>query len=273
MPPAATLLDPLALTLPRLPDACEGLRIVHLTDIHARADTRRIDRLIDRLASARLDLVLVTGDTQHRGADPAHALGVLDRLTARVRPTLGTFGVFGNHDGTAFRTAALDLPVHWLEDAAHVLRDKPIELLGLGGTADGAPPDAARLAQSLAEARAGLDQGNPRIRPLRLMLVHFPRHLTQGVDLGADLVFAGHTHGGQVRLPWGQALHADEDLPLHMGSGLLRCGQTLCVLSRGLGYSKVKLRIFCPPHAILATLRKGPMPGQPSDSIELVRHW
>ncbi len=277
MPPVAKLFEPIDISLPCLPAGLVGLRIAHLSDMHARASNRVLDRLIDRLGSSRLDMVLLTGDIQHRGADPEHAIALLERLCEHVHPPLGIFGVFGNHDSPAFRERSMGLPVHWLTDGVHSIADRGIEMMGFCGQADGTPADSVTLACRAAEAWGQTRPPNAPVgiadRPLRIFLCHYPEQLVQATELGADLVFCGHTHGGQVRLPWGQAVIACNDFPLGMASGLLRSRQTLCVISRGLGYSQVKLRVFCPPHAIMCTLRKGSMPGRPCDGIELIRSW
>lgn len=268
-PTSRHLLDPIDLPLPGLTDRLVGCRLLHLTDLHARSHRSPLDPLLHRLSAARLDLGLLTGDIQHRTADPAHAIDLLTRLTRTVSPRLGWFGVFGNHDSPAFRAAAEDLPIHWLINDTCTTPDGLLQILGLSPDADAGPADAVTLACRLADTAAPPTAGPP----IRLLLCHHPEQLITATDLHADLVFCGHTHGGQIRLPGGRALHIGADLPLRMGSGLLRCRDTLCVLSRGIGHSQVRIRLFCPPQAPLCTLRKAPMPGTASQAITLIRRW
>lgn len=270
MPASRSLIEPLDLTLPALPAGLEGLRLAHLSDLHVRKPTRRFDRLLSRLAASRLDLLLLTGDFQDRTAPPGHTLELLQRIATELRPALGIFGIWGNHDSVELRRASLDLPIRWLADDAHAVEDRPIDLLGLTGQTDTEDPDSVELACNFARLTADRD---PDTRRLRVLLTHCPEQLTTAADLGADLVFCGHTHGGQVRLPPGIALHHGIDLPLHMAAGLLRCRDTLCIVSRGLGESHLQLRIACPRQALLCTLRTGPRPGARCDGIELVRGW
>jgi predicted MPP superfamily phosphohydrolase len=105
------------------------------------------------------------------------------------------------------------------------------------------------------------------------MLSHMPHFLGHAADMGMHAVFAGHTHGGQIRLPTGHALVNSTDLPLHLTSGLLRHRDTLAAVSRGVGVTRFPLRLFCPAHVPIYNLRRGPMPGEASQGIVCVRMW
>jgi len=273
MPATRSLLEPLDLMLPALPQGLNGLRLAHLSDLHVRKTDRRFDRLLSRLAASRLDLLLLTGDYQDRSAPPEAALALLERLATEVKPTLGLFGIWGNHDSAELREASLDLPIHWLVDEAVGLDEKPIELLGLCGGIHDEDADSVPLAMSVAALEDQAEAGEKPASRLRLLLAHHPHQLVTAADLGADLMFCGHTHGGQIRIPPGIPVHHGSDLPLNMAAGLLRCRDTLGVISRGLGESHLRLRLACPRQAIVCTLRTGPRPGARTDGIDLIRAW
>jgi hypothetical protein len=105
------------------------------------------------------------------------------------------------------------------------------------------------------------------------MLSHYPMYLPTVADMGVDLMFSGHTHGGQWRVPFAGALYNSSDLPMFLSSGILRHRRTLCVVSRGLGETWLPIRFFCPPHMPLYTLHRGPLPGQHTDRLENVQPW
>ncbi|NBC11658.1 MAG: hypothetical protein GVY24_08020 [Planctomycetes bacterium] len=253
MPATRSLLEPLDLMLPALPQGLNGLRLAHLSDLHVRKTDRRFDRLLSRLAASRLDLLLLTGDYQDRSAPPEAALALLERLATEVKPTLGLFGIWGNHDSAELREASLDLPI-------------------CGGIHD-EDADSVPLAMSVAALEDQAEAGEKPASRLRLLLAHHPHQLVTAADLGADLMFCGHTHGGQIRIPPGIPVHHGSDLPLNMAAGLLRCRDTLGVISRGLGESHLRLRLACPRQAIVCTLRTGPRPGARTDGIDLIRAW
>ena len=112
---------------------------------------------------------------------------------------------------------------------------------------------------------------------LRLMLAHYPSWLPTAADMNVDLLFAGHTHGGQIRLPNGLTFNNACDLPRHLSSGILRHRDTLIAISRGLGEVGIpainKWRLFCPPHVPIYTLRKGSTLGVPTQGLMRVVRW
>jgi uncharacterized protein len=267
MPLAYGLIHPVDLTLQHLPPALQGLRIAHLSDLHITRPRPRHDRLISQLSSLRLDMVLYTGDYMMRRRDCAQASQILERIAKAIRPRLGHFGVFGNHDSSELAKQVADIGIHWLGTAVHDLPDAPIQLLGIDP-----------LGQDADDGAAMLLNGDPlKHNTLRLMLTHYPSWLSTAADLNAHILFAGHTHGGQIRLPNGQALNNACDLPRNLSSGILRHRNTLIAISRGLGEVGVpyinKWRIFCPPHVPVYTLRQGSTLGCRTPDLVRVVRW
>jgi predicted MPP superfamily phosphohydrolase len=107
----------------------------------------------------------------------------------------------------------------------------------------------------------------PRRHPERLgiALMHSPDSAPEAAASGYDLVFAGHTHGGQVGLPLVGALVTNSALPPRLASGLIRMAGAWLSLSPGLGTSKyAPFRFWCRPTAIWLELRPKARPAQPS---------
>jgi predicted MPP superfamily phosphohydrolase len=226
---------------------------------------------------------LFTGDYMDRRGDEDVTLQVMQRLCACVRARLGMIGVFGNHESEALRRMLRDLPIRWLCDECYRPAGLPLEILGADAH-DHWPGDALALLENLrrpgsnGRGRGGgagghADGNGHGERPVRLMLAHYPGYLPTAADLGVDLVFSGHTHGGQCRIPPTRALHNSSDLPMHLTSGILRHRRTLCVVSRGLGESMLPVRLFCPPHIPVYTIRRGPLAGAPTDAMVNLRPW
>lgn len=270
-------------TVPVLPRGSRALRVLHLSDVHMTPGQRRKQEWLRGLAGLRPDLVVDTGDNlAHRDAVPA----VLDGLGG-LREVPGVF-VFGSNDYFAptlrnpFRyllpddgrrhTNAPQLP--WRE-----LRD---ELVG-GGWIDLTNRRATLEVGELRIEFAGVD--DPHLRYDRLDLVSGPADAQADLRLGVahapylrvldrfaadgyDAVLAGHTHGGQVCLPWAGALTTNCDLESARARGLHRHpaasqpgdpGSSWLHVSAGLGTNPyARIRVACRPEATLLTLVEGP---------------
>ena len=252
------------------------LTVLHLSDLHLTvADTRRM-AFLRRLAAESVDLVVLTGDML---GEPA-ALGPLLETLGRFRPRLGAVAVLGSNDywaprprnplayfrGPSSRRRRSSGRNPWRElvdgleargwtvlcnrrgrlgdvelagmDDPHIRRDDP---------AVAVPPDGEVFTGGL-----GLNPPDPP--RLRLGLVHSPyrRALDAFERNGYGLLLAGHTHGGQVRLPGVGALVTNCDLPRDRVRGLSRWGSSWLHVSAGLGTSKyAPFRFSCRPEASL----------------------
>jgi uncharacterized protein len=279
MPRNTGLIQPVNLPLPRLPAALEGFRIAHITDLHAHRPRRRFTRAGDLLINQRVDVVVLTGDYMDRRDHQEGAVAALAKLCQRLRPRVGVFGVFGNHDAPEFRRLCEPLGVTWLSNRVYRHASLPLEIVGLDTTTAQNVDTVSLLLDpswSAANGRAedrGPDARRRADRPLRVMLSHLPSTLVIASDLDADLMLAGHTHGGQIR-PWGRPLANSMHWPLRLTTGILRHRQTIACISRGLGETGlIPLRLLCPPHVPLYTLRRGGLPGPTGDAITRVRGW
>jgi predicted MPP superfamily phosphohydrolase len=218
----------------RIGDGPTALTVVHLSDLHVTSVGRRERRVLEAVRQARPDLVVITGDCVTDGAfDPAPLTEVLRGLVA-LRPTLGVLGVPGNHEdwvGPAAVAAERAAGVDVLVDEDRVLLGGRLVVHGL------AEPRSAAL------ATPGYD----------LVLCHYPAVLERVAGPGVELVLAGHTHGGQVRLPFVGALV----LPFASGghdAGWFTCGPTRLFVSRGVGTSIVPARFCCRPEVAVLRL-------------------
>ena len=268
MSPARSILDQVDLALPKLPEALAGLKIAHITDLHAHGPRRRHGKIADLLRQVRPDMIVCTGDYVTRWHHSNNAPQVLAEIRAAVDPPLGVFGVHGNHDLPELRDQLQSLDITWLDNQVHRFQQLPLEIGG-ADTDYYNGPDSVALAEQL-----GCDQQvSPRRRSVRLVLCHLPTFLPAAADLGTDIMFAGHTHGGQIRLPGGLALRNSTDMPLGLTAGVLRHRNTVCCTSRGVGEVLLPIRVFCSAQLPVYTLCQGAMPGEYTDHIENVIPW
>ncbi len=222
------------------------LSIWHLTDIHIREQGPWLDALCAATAALPpADLVLLTGDLVTTGWRPAAARQWLASLpTGR----LGRFAVLGNWEhwagaATPAWTALLaEAGVQLLRNAC--VPAGPVDVLGtddhLAGTlALGAPLRARRA-------------GRPTIG-----LTHSPAAAPTLARCGIPLILAGHSHAGQVRLPWLGALWVPMGTGRYVG-GWYPLGESQLFVGRGVGWSIAPVRLRCPPE--LARIELAPAP-------------
>lgn len=268
---------------PVLPAGAEPIRVLHLSDIHMAPWQRRKQRWIASLAELEPDLIVNTGDN----------IGHIDALRSirtAFRDFRGIPGVYvhGSNDlyaptprnpvryflgpskriprATTIDPQAMDryftATLGWqsLENTSEVLtvRGTRIDAFGVGDAHHGLDrlDLVPEMAQGLTERAA--DSDAPAIT---MGVAHAPyrRVLDAFVDNGADVIFAGHTHGGQVAVPGFGALVANCDIPLKQAKGLStwRRGARAVPLnvSAGIGHSiYAPVRFACRPEATLLTL-------------------
>jgi hypothetical protein len=196
-------------------------RILHLTDLHLDAFGDRERMLLDVARREQPDLILFTGDY----VNGREGVADLASLLRRLKSVHGIYGVEGHHDHK-FRIAAA------FEGAgATLLRDEFVQI----GT-DGRPLVVAGLsmlpARPLAEVLRAAPEG-----AFRIVLHHAP-DLAERLSPGdADLYLCGHTHGGQIRVPFLGPLLPAWRSEARIPAGESRRGDTVVVLNRGLGMS------------------------------------
>ena len=278
------MVEHVRIQLPNLPPALEGLRIAHITDTHFFREQigTRMERVIRELAHTSIDLAFLTGDYMDEPGHEEFAAKHLATLISAMRPRLGFAGVFGNHDTVKSRAMFRKIAgVHWLENqwlGGEMALPEGLAIAGLGtacthgGPKEGVECDGVALAVSREAARAST-------ATVRLVLSHKHVHLPLLADMRVDVVFSGHTHGGQCRspVPWNwrgaRALVNSTDWPLHLTSGVMLHRRTLATVSRGMGETTLRVRAFCPMHLVVVELARGARPGGEPRGVVNVRPW
>lgn len=264
-----------------LPPGATPLKVLHISDVHMAPWQRRKQAWIASLASLRPDLIVNTGDNM------GHVDGLrgIRAAYAGFRGTPGFF-VHGSNDAHAptprnplryflgpsrkrrsvplLDIAAMedyftdDLGWTSLNNAAGSLEAAGIRINGFGVGDAHHDDDRLDLVPAMA---ASLRRETGKASALTLGVTHAPyrRVLDTFTDAGADAIFAGHTHGGQVRVPGFGALVANCDIPLKQSRGLsawTHRGRTVPLnVSAGLGHSiYAPVRFACRPEATLLTL-------------------
>jgi uncharacterized protein len=246
-----------------LPASLEGLRVALLTDLHASRHTPAtlIRRAVRLTNEARPDAVAIAGDVAEDEASLELALGELEKL----RAPLGVFLVPGNHD---YRDVGIE---RWhdavtrrrsLTDLTNRARIVRVRRAG--------DEEGARLCIAGVDDRS---HGRPRMdvlparsrRDFTILLAHHPdqaEHARRAAD-DIDLVLSGHTHGGQIRLPWIGAIVSSAAHPELYDAGVRRRPWTQVYTSRGIGTTHLPIRFLAPPEIAILTLTAGERPQRP----------
>jgi predicted MPP superfamily phosphohydrolase len=263
-------------SLPILPEGREPFRILHLSDIHFVPGQKTKAQWLESLASLEPDLVVNTGDNL------SHVKAV-DPLLKALRPLLEFPGVFvpGSND---YYAPSLKNPASYLLGPSKT-KPENIELdwprlragFGMGGWVDLTNRHQSLVLKGMRFDFSGVDdphlnreryagwphgtRNQDENAHLRVAVIHAPyqRVLDHFTEDGADLLLAGHTHGGQLCIPGYGAVVANCDIPTWRAKGLndwQSNGRTTPVnVSGGIGTSRfAPVRIACRPEAVLLTL-------------------
>lgn len=228
---------------PRLPDAFDGYRILHLTDLHFDGEVDFVEVLRHRLSSLHYDLCVLTGDFREGFRDSPRLQEQLRTLRELI--TTEAYGVLGNHDSIAM--------VPWMEDMGYRLllnESDRVEYRGEHINVVGVDDYHYFRCANIEKAMSGIEAG------FTLMLNHSPEQFRQAAYAGVDAYLCGHTHGGQLCLPGGWPPNLNLECTRKVGSGPWSFGNMIGYTSRGVGTSLVPVRFNCFPEIVLHELRR-----------------
>lgn len=238
-----------------LPEAFEGFKIAHVSDLHNAVFGRKNEKLLSLIRAAEPDIIAITGDLiDSRHTDIDSALAFVE-AAAEIAPV---YYVTGNHES---RLDFDEIEPRLIAAGARVLRNEAEyiehggERIRLAGIDD---PSFIRTGGTAEErAAAELEQLGDGGGTFTVLLAHRPELVEVYAEYGAGLVLGGHAHGGQVRLPLLGGLYAPgQGLLPEYDSGLYSLGETQMVVSRGLGNSVAPLRVNNRPELVIVTLSR-----------------
>lgn len=231
---------------PEIPEGFDGFRIGQISDLHNAEFGEGNQMLLNLLEETEPDIIVITGDMiDSRNTDVQIALDFVEKAV-EIAPC---YYVTGNHERRVREWE--DLRNGLIGLGVTVLLDEKMELVRDGDTVTIAglqdPDFGGTFEQSCRELTAG--------EGYAILLSHRPEKMALYADCGADLVFSGHAHGGQVRLPFVGGLVAPHQgwFPTY-DSGLYEKDGTVMLVSRGLGNSIAPLRFNNRPEIVVAIL-------------------
>lgn len=222
----------------------DGLKIAHLSDFHLTGGIRAeyYDWLVERINAEQCDLILLSGDL----VDESHCLDWVPKIFGRLQARLGKYHVLGNHDlqitdQATYRKLLESAGCQYLSGRwlAIDFRGAPVFLTG-----NDLPWYSQ--AEQLREA--------PPADALKLLVSHSPDQIRWAIDRQIDVMFAGHTHGGQICFPLIGPVISPSKYGVRFAGGEFKLGSTLLLVSRGISGDE-PIRWHCLPQVNVWTFR------------------
>jgi predicted MPP superfamily phosphohydrolase len=233
-----------------LPD--RPLRILQISDLHVERITQREGDVLALAKSLQPDFIVLTGDYVNSSYmnDP-RTLQETRQVLSQLNAPYGVYAVNGNVDDPPVMSAVFDelANIRVLNDEVLPLPLPAGTLYLVGVTISG---DRTRDASVLKTLIASFPP-----EAYIILLYHTPDLITTAPATGVDLYFAGHTHGGQVRLPFYGAIFIDATNRKKHEMGEYTAGSTTLYVSRGVGMGGgllPRVRFLCPPELVLVEL-------------------
>ena len=243
----------------KIPPGFDGFRIVQISDLHNSRNEWMTESLISKTKEASPDIILLTGDMiDSYLPDVERAINVIERLN-RIAPV---YYVIGNHEARTGKSGTLiremrKIGVGILFDSYAVIRvaDDERVIASVNDprrlNIDGSGNDARIVSESI----GSMDYDR---QMFTVMLSHRPELIRTYATKGVDLVFAGHAHGGLVRLPFIGGLFApNQGFFPDYTAGKYSVADTTMIVSRGVGNSGYSFRINDNPELVVAELHAG----------------
>ncbi len=230
-----------------LPERFSGFRILHLSDIHVDGLDGLAECVSERIRDLKVDLCVLTGDYRFEVRGPCrNAYYNMEKILSSVNARHGVVGILGNHDFFEEVQEMERMGVRMLVNEALELRNGQDSMWIIGvddphyygcddlpTALDGVPDDA-----------------------FKILLVHTPEIIEEAEKNEVDLYMCGHTHGGQICLPFIGPLLVNTSCPREYTHGIWEYKRLKGYTSAGVGSSCVPVRFFCAPEIGLVELRR-----------------
>jgi len=239
----------------RLPLGTEPLRVLHISDLHVERLTDRETKVLELAREAKPDLIVISGDYVNLSynRDP-ETLRQVRHLLCQLSAPHGIYATLGSPPVDLRETVAPIFDgLHHITLLRHGWQQvemgngRSLTVLGMDCSHD-LPVDAGRLARLVSAAPGDAPQ---------LLVYHSPELMPEAANHDIDLYVCGHTHGGQVRLPFLGPIFTSSQLGRRFVMGLYKIGRTTLYVSRGIGLeglSAPRVRFMCPPEMTLITI-------------------
>ena len=240
----------------RIPQGFDGFRIAQVSDLHNARFGEDNAKLIEILSQTEPDLIVLTGDLiDSRNTNVEVALDFSSQAV-EIAPV---YYVSGNHESRV--TVYMDLKMGLVNAGAIVLENQKVEInrgqehITLIGIDDPSFRESYLFGDAAGVAEQEIGDLQEASDGYTILLSHRPELFDVYVDTGMDLVFSGHVHGGQIRLPFiGGLVAPNQGFFPEYDAGQFTEEKTTMIVSRGVGNSIIPVRVNNRPEIVVATL-------------------
>ena len=234
----------------KIPETFSGYKIVQLSDLHNAEFGKENETLIKHIKKTKPDMIVITGDL----VDSSRTnVDIALKLIGKIVDIAPCYYVTGNHESligseyNRLENGLNELGVVVLHDEAVVLEKdgEQIQVIGLD--------DPCFSGNILSFKMKNME----RTKDYTIVLSHRPELFEKYVEEDVDLVFTGHAHGGQFRIPFiGGVIAPDQGLLPKYDAGVYQEKNTTMIVSRGIGNSIVPIRINNRPEIVVVELQR-----------------
>ena len=241
----------------KIPEAFTGFRIAQVSDLHNAEFGEGNEKLIELLSQTDPDMIVISGDLiDSRHTDIEIALEFA-RQAIKLAPV---YYVSGNHEARVHEYE--DLKMGLAEAGVIVLEDQKVQITREGesisilGIDDPSFQEDYLFGDAVSVTSSALSELQNESDGYTVLLAHRPELFETYEDAGVDLVFSGHAHGGQFRLPFiGGLVAPNQGFFPEYDAGLFSEGSTNMIVSRGVGNSIIPIRFNNRPEIVVAELK------------------
>lgn len=227
-------------------------KIAHISDFHNKKSKYLTNNIVKTLKKEKPDIIVITGDLIHQDNND-NAIN----LISRIKDISKIYYVRGNHEKRSNNYSSLETGL--LKNGVIILNNKKEEIkinketINIVGVDD---PFNKKEKKDTTNILKRINNINYDRNKFTIILCHRPELFFTYVKTMVDLVFTGHAHGGQVRLPLLGGLYApNQGIFPKYTSGLYQKNNTSMIVSRGLGNSGFPFRFNNRPNLIIVTLK------------------
>ena len=249
----------------KIPEEFNGFKIVQLSDFHSQGYRNTTEDIINKVKDINPDIIVMTGDMVSWDIEDIEEVKILIKSLAELYPI---YYIDGNHEHlaeilrpgkyVAFIEFMKELGVTTIKnDYVEIYKgNKAINLYGVNLPLDGATGlyvNRFQLEENYVEKT--LPEADKE--KFNILLAHTPTFIKQYSQWGADIVLAGHMHGGIVRIPFTNIglLSPGRTIFPRYAAGKFKVNDTTMIVNRGIGTSSFKLRLFNNPEITVLTLK------------------